>query len=153
MSEGGMILRAALGAILLALPLACGGDGYGGGPTDPGDGDGFSVSGTYLVTVEIEENTCGVDLPTQDTVQIIQEGSVITFSFGDLGSISGTFNTETGEFFIDVSITDPILGSLDVMEEGQFSSNSQYTSDVIVTFEEPGEGPCTIRTHDMGTRQ
>ncbi len=153
MHEGGSILRAALGSALLMLPLACGG-GDGGGPMDPGNGDGCSVSGTYVVSSEILENTCGGDVPTQGTVEIIQEGNQIVFSFGELGALPpGTFNTVTGEFLIDVSVTDPILGSLEILEEGQFSSNTQYTSEVMISFDVPGEDPCTIRTRDMGTRQ
>lgn len=49
MRDGGRFLRAALGSILLVLPLACGSDGDG--PMDPGNGD-TDIRGSYTAIHE-----------------------------------------------------------------------------------------------------
>lgn len=140
-------------ALLLALVLACGSDGNG--PMEPGNGNGngFSVSGTYLVTSTVLENTCDFDWPMMGVVEIVQQGNQITFILEDFGEFMGSFNTVTGEFTIEVSISDPIVGSLEISETGQFTSNTAYMSEFVLILELPGEEPCTVRTNDSGVRQ
>ncbi len=154
MREGGRSMRASVGSILLVLLSACGGNGNG--PMDPGNGNGFNVSGTWTVTSTLIENTCeDIMIPPVQTAEAVIEhnGSQISFIVEGLGAVTGTIDVETGEFEIDVTVSDPILGTLRLQETGLFTSETQYTSEVTVTFEEVGGDPCTIRTSDSGVRQ
>lgn len=144
-------------AVLLALVVAaCGGDG--GGPIDPGngngDGDGFNVSGTWTVTATVIESTCeDIDLGEEETEQVIIEhdGDQISFSVQGIGLVRGTFDVDTREFEIDVDLFVPGQGSLRLQESGQFTSETRYTSQETVTFED-AQVDCHFRTMDEGAR-
>ncbi|MGH7571032.1 MAG: hypothetical protein ACREMK_04215 [Gemmatimonadota bacterium] len=59
------------------LPLACGGDGYGGGPTDPGNGD-TDIRGSYTAIHEftLSIGTIGdsFECPGSLTITILNNG-------------------------------------------------------------------------------
>lgn len=154
MREGGRTMRASVGSILLVLVSACGGDGNG--PMDPGNGNGndFNVSGTWTITSTLIENMCeGLIIPPVQTAEAViqHNGSQISFIVEGLGAVTGTIDVETGEFEIDVSVSDPDLGTLRLQETGLFTSETSYTSEVTVTFEDE-DIACFFRTMDTGTR-
>ena len=152
MAKEGGTLRVLVGSILLVLPLACGDNGNG--PMDTGNDDVFNVSGTWTVTSTLVEEDCeGVEfLPVvTDQVVIQHSGSQITFVVEELGTVSGTIDVKTGDFEIDVTVSDPDLGTLRLQEMGRFTSETQYTSEEIITFEDE-DLACQARTMDVGTR-
>lgn len=144
-----------ISTILIALAFtACGGDGSG--PTDPGDGNGngFNVSGTWRVTATVIETTCeGIELGEEETADVVieHEGNQISFIVEGIGSVMGTIDVETGEFEIDVDVFVPGQGLLRLQESGQFTSETHYTSQETVTFED-AQVACHFRTMDEGTR-
>ena len=156
MRGGGRALGVAIITMMLALPVACGDDGNGpmGSGNGDGDGNGFDVSGTWRVTATVIESSCdGVEVGDQETDQVVieHEGAAITFIIEDQGSVTGAIDVETGNFEIDVMVTDPILGSLRVQESGTFTSETSYTSEEIITLQDP-DLACQVRTMDQGTR-
>ena len=144
-----------ISTMLLALAFTtCGGDGSG--PTDPGDGNGngFNVSGTWRVTARVIETTCeGIELGDEETEEVIieHEGDQITFIVAGIGSVMGTIDVETGEFEIVADVFVPGVGSLALQESGRFTSETNYTSQETVTFEDASV-VCHFRTADEGTR-
>jgi hypothetical protein len=149
-------MRSSTCRLLLALAIAACGGGGSDGPTDPGNGNGngFDVSGNWRVTATVIETTCpDIDLGEEEmqVVVIEHEGDQITFIVEGLGSVTGTIDVQTGEFVIDVNVFVPGQGSLRLQESGQFTSETRYTSEETVTFEDVAIA-CHFRTMDEGAR-
>jgi hypothetical protein len=65
--------------------------------------------------------------------------------------VTGAIDVQTGEFVIDVNVFVPGQGSLRLQESGQFTSETRYTSEETVTFEDVAIA-CHFRTMDEGAR-
>jgi hypothetical protein len=132
------------------VALACSGGGGPGGPDEPGNG--LQVSGTWMETVQVVSNPCGLELPGQSsgTLQLVQNGTQLTAISEGL-SISGTINTTNGDFTLSGVFSVSGL-EITIVQSGNFSSSSRYTAETMFTITD-GSATCTVQTSDSGIRQ
>lgn len=133
----------------LAGAIAC--SSGGGGPTEPPAG-GFNVSGLWIETQHLAENTCAIDVSEVGTVSftLTQAGVELTANQGGLVA-TGTINPQTGAFSLSATLTSGSAIFL-FTQSGRFESNSRYEAESRNTFTD-GVDSCLIRTNDEGQRQ
>ncbi|MFN2421256.1 MAG: hypothetical protein ABR527_07730 [Gemmatimonadota bacterium] len=138
--------RVLFGGVAFALLASCGGGG--GSPTEPL----LSVSGLWIVTSQLLQNTCGIQIPntTVTNVTITQSGVQLTAQGGDI-TYSGTIDTRTGNFTISASTSSGGISAVEIIS-GRFSSNTRFSSESQATFTD-GVDSCVIRSSDDGRRQ
>ena len=138
-------------AVLLGPSIACDGDG----PTP--SSDAFRVSGTWLQTGIIIEDSCGLQLlGVAGVFTISQSGDRLTLRFPSTVRfptgrvVTGQIDTGTGAFTVPEVV---IAGELPLgTQTGRFTSNEAYTAESTVSFTDGGRS-CVVRSRDQGVRQ
>lgn len=128
---------------------ACGGDGDGpSAPSSP-----LNVSGRWIVTSELDENSCDIEIPDRLTsaATITQTGSQLTIDYDEGTPDTGTLDVRTGNFTVQGTLEDEGVTAVSITS-GRFSSNDEFEAETAATISD-GFDSCTIRTNDEGRRQ
>ncbi len=75
----------------------------------------LGVDGTYPITITYTTDTCAGDAGRSEALELTVErdGDDVTFTVGDAGTLTGTFNNEDRTMTVDgtIAVPDPIGGS------------------------------------------